>query len=137
MLASLITVWAAGMATPFAPVDEEGDVQLDMPDAAALAGEALALIDRALEVAMDPATTFLAQQQKATTLFQIERFDEAAAILEPLVRRQDAGAPTMLLASGLSQAWTRGRRPRPFADRAAPRDKLCALVARARGGYAG
>ena len=99
MLASLITVWAAGMATPFAPVDEEGDVQLDMPDAAALAGEALALIDRALEVAMDPATTFLAQQQKATTLFQIERFDEAAAILEPLVRRQDAGAPTMLLAS--------------------------------------
>lgn len=99
MLASLLTTWAAGMATPFAPVDEKSDVQLDMPDATALAGEALALIDRALEVAMDPATTFLAQQQKATTLFQIERFDEAAAILEPLVRRQDAGAPTMLLAS--------------------------------------
>lgn len=99
MLASLITVWAAGMATPFAPVDEKNDVQLDMPDATALAGEALALIDRALEVTMDPATTFLAQQQKATTLFQIERFDEAAAILEPLVRRQDTGAPTMLLAS--------------------------------------
>ena len=99
MLASLVTVWAAGMATPFAPVDEKSDVQLDMPDATELAGEALALIDRALEVAMDPATTFLAQQQKATTLFQMKRFDEATAVLEPLVRRQDAGAPTMLLAS--------------------------------------
>ena len=41
----------------------------------------------------------VAQQQKATTLFQAERFDEAASLLEPLVRRQDAGAPTMLLAS--------------------------------------
>ena len=65
----------------------------------ALGVEALALIDRAIEVAMDSATTFLAQQQKATTLFQMKRFDEATAILEPLVRRQDAGAPTMLLAS--------------------------------------
>lgn len=99
MLASLLTTWAAGMATPFAPVDEKGGAHLDMPDAAALADEALVLIDRALEVTMDPATTFLAQQQKATALFQIERFDEAAAILKPLVRRQDTGAPTMLLAS--------------------------------------
>lgn len=95
MLASLLTVWAAGLATPFAPAGEKDGA----PDAAALTDEALALIDRALEVATEPATLYLAQQQKATVLFQAGRFDEAAALLEPLVRRQDAGAPTMLLAS--------------------------------------
>lgn len=95
MLASLLTVWAAGMATPFAPADERDSAL----DSAALADEALALLDRALKVATDPSTLYLAQQQKATTLFQTSRYEEAAALLEPLVRRQDAGAPTMLLAS--------------------------------------
>ena len=95
MLASLLTMWAAGMATPSAPAGEEDA----SPDAEALTGEALALIDRVLEVAAEPGTLYLAQQQKATTLFQAGRLEEAAALLEPLVRRQDAGAPTMLLAS--------------------------------------
>lgn len=103
MLASLLTLWAAGMATPLAAPPEQGraaDNEPDAPsDAGALTDEALALLDRALEVAADPAILFLAQQQKATTLFQAERHEEAAALLEPLVRRQDAGAPTMLLAS--------------------------------------
>lgn len=103
MLASLLTLWAAGMATPLAAPPEQdraADNEPDAPsDAGALTDEALALLDRALEVAADPAILFLAQQQKATTLFQAERHEEAAALLEPLVRRQDAGAPTMLLAS--------------------------------------
>ena len=95
MLASLLTVWAGGMATPFASAGERNDAT----DADALVDEALALIDRVLEVATDPSTLYLAQQQKATTLFQAGRLEEAAALLEPLVHRQDAGAPTMLLAS--------------------------------------
>ena len=95
MLASLLTVWVAGMTTPFTSAGERNDAT----DADALVDEALTLIDRVLEVATDPSTLYLAQQQKATTLFQAERFDEAATQLEPLVRRQDAGAPTMLLAS--------------------------------------
>lgn len=95
MLASLLTAWAAGMATPFAPAGERDSAL----DSATLADEALALLDRALEVATDPPTLYLAQQQKATTLFQTSRYEEAATLLEPLVRRQDAGAPTMLLAS--------------------------------------
>ena len=95
MLASLLTVWAAGMATPFASAGERDGV----PDADELTDETLALLDRVLEVATDPSTLYLAQQQKATTLFQAGRLEEAAALLEPLVRRQDAGAPTMLLAS--------------------------------------
>ena len=95
MLASLLTVWAAGMATPFAPAGERNSAL----DSSTLIDEALGLLDRALEVATDPSALFLAQQQKATTLFQAESFDEAAALLEPLVRRQDAGASTMLLAS--------------------------------------
>ena len=95
MLASLLTTWAAGMAPPFAPAGERDSAF----DSATLADEALALLDRALEVATDPSTLYLAQQQKATTLFQTSRYEEAAALLEPLVRRQDAGAPTMLLAS--------------------------------------
>ncbi|WP_144743314.1 helix-turn-helix domain-containing protein [Enorma burkinafasonensis] len=95
MLASLLTIWAAGMATPFSPADEKDGV----PDADALTDEAIALLDRVLEVATDPSNLYLAQQQKATTLFQAGRYEEAASLLEPLVRRQDAGAPTMLLAS--------------------------------------
>ena len=95
MLASLLTAWAAGMATPFAPAGKRDSAL----DSATLADEALALLDRALEVATDPSTLYLAQQQKATTLFQTSRCEEAATLLEPLVRRQDAGAPTMLLAS--------------------------------------
>lgn len=91
------------MATPLAAPPEQdraADNEPDAPsDAGALTDEALALLDRALEVTADPAILFLAQQQKATTLFQAERHEEAAALLEPLVRRQDAGAPTMLLAS--------------------------------------
>lgn len=103
MLASLLALWAAGMATLLAAPPEQdraADNEPDAPsDAGALTDEALALLDRALEVTTDPAILFLAQQQKATTLFQAERHEEAAALLEPLVRRQDAGAPTMLLAS--------------------------------------
>ena len=95
MLASLLTVWAGGMATPFASVGEKDGA----PDADELTDEALALLDRVLEVATDPSALYLAQQQKATTLFQAGRHEEAASLLEPLVRRQDAGAPTMLLAS--------------------------------------
>ncbi|WP_308616552.1 helix-turn-helix transcriptional regulator [uncultured Enorma sp.] len=95
MLASLLTVWAAGMTTPFSPADE-GTGTLD---AAMLTNEALALLDRVLEVASEPSTLFLAQQQKATALFQIGKHEEAAALLEPLVHRQDASASTMLLAS--------------------------------------
>lgn len=99
ILASLLTMWATGMATPSAQAGERDGASDALPDAAALAGEALALLDRVLEVATDPATLFLTHQQKATTLFQAGRHEEAAALLEPLVRRQDAGAPTMLLAS--------------------------------------
>lgn len=95
MLASLLTVWAEGMATPFSPAGEKDGVS----DADELTDEALALLDRVLEVATDPSTLYLAQQQKATTLFQTGRYEEAAALLGPLVRRQDACAPTMLLAS--------------------------------------
>lgn len=107
MLASLLTVWAAGMATLFAPAGKNGntpDSGTDsateaLPDSGKLADEALTLLDRVLEVTTDPSTRYLAQQQKATTLFQAGRLEEAAALLKPLVRRQDAGASTMLLAS--------------------------------------
>lgn len=95
MLASLLTVWAGSMATPFSPANEKDGAL----DSAALIDETLALLDRALEVTTDPSILYLAQQQKATTLFQAGRHEEAAALLEPLVRRQDASAPTMLLAS--------------------------------------
>ena len=95
MLASLLTVWAGGMATPFAPAGEKDGA----PDGDVLTDEALALLDRVLEVATDPSALYLAQQQKATTLFQAGRHAEAATLLEPLVRRQDASASTMLLAS--------------------------------------
>ena len=99
MLASLLTVWADGMATPFAPAGEK-DGSPDTPlDADGLTDEALVLLDRVLEVATDPSALYLAQQQKATTLFQAGRYEEAVSLLEPLVRRQDASAPTMLLAS--------------------------------------
>ena len=99
MLASLLTVWAAGMATPFAPAGEK-DGSPDAPlDADGLTDEALVLLDRVLEVATDPSALYLAQQQKATTLFQAGRYEEAVSLLEPLVRRQDASASTMLLAS--------------------------------------
>lgn len=82
MLASLLTLWAAGMATPLAASpDQDGaaGIEANAPsDADALTDEALALIDRALEVATNPAILFLAQQQKATALFQTERHEEAA-----------------------------------------------------------
>ena len=81
MLASLLTVWSTGMATPFAPAGERDGASDALPDAAALAGEALTLLDRVLEVATDPATLFLTHQQKATTLFQAGRHEEAATML--------------------------------------------------------
>lgn len=99
MLASLLTVWAAGMATPFAPAGEKDGSPAAPLDADGLTDEALVLLDRVLEVATDPSALYLAQQQKATTLFQAGRYEEAVSLLEPLVRRQDASAPTMLLAS--------------------------------------
>ncbi len=99
MLASLLTVWAGGMATPFAPAGEKDGVSDTPLDADGLADEALALLDRALELATDPSALYLAQQQKATTLFQAGRYVEAATLLEPLVYRQDTSTPTMLLAS--------------------------------------
>ena len=99
MFASLLTVWAAGASEPSAPSPEQDGAAGVLTDVGTLADEALALLDRVLEIATDPAILFLAQQQKATTLFQIGRHEETAALLEPLVRRQDADAPTMLLAS--------------------------------------
>ena len=99
MLASLLTVWAGDMATPFTPAGEK-DGSPDAPlDADDLADEALTLLGRVLEVATDPSALYLAQQQKATTLFQAGRYAEAASLLELLVRRQDSSASTMLLAS--------------------------------------
>lgn len=99
MLASLLTLWAAGMATLLAPAGEKDNANGAPSDAADLTDDALSLLDRALEVATEPSTLYLAQQQRATVLFQAGRPDEAVALLEPLVRRQDAGAPTSLLAS--------------------------------------
>ncbi|HJG30003.1 MAG TPA: helix-turn-helix domain-containing protein [Collinsella ihuae] len=95
MFASLLTVWADGMATPFGPAAEQDGAS----DTAALAEEALTLADRALEVATDPSVLFLAQQQKATTLFQAGRYEEAVSLLEPLAKRQDASTAVMLLVS--------------------------------------
>lgn len=103
MMASLLTTWAAGAETPQGPAAERDGADAgepsSAPDAAALAGEALRLLDRALDVATEPATLFLAQQQKATTLFQAGRYEDAATLLEPLAKRQDTGAAVMLLAS--------------------------------------
>lgn len=66
MLASLLTMWATGMATPSAQAGEEDA----SPDADELTDEAITLLDRVLEVATEPGTLYLAQQQKATTLLQ-------------------------------------------------------------------
>ena len=99
MLASLLTMWAGGMATPFVPACEKGGELEGELAPAALIDEALVLLDRVLGTSDDPSTLYLARQQKATTLFQAERYGDAAALLEQLVRRQDEGAPTMLLAS--------------------------------------
>ena len=99
MLTSLLTMWAGGMATPFVPAcKRDGESEGELAPAA-LIDEALMLLDRVLGTSDDPATLYLARQQKATTLFQAERYEDAAALLEQLVRRQDEGAPTMLLAS--------------------------------------
>lgn len=84
MLASLLTNWAA-----FDAEEPEGS----------LCDEAISLLDRVLGRATDPSTLFLAKQQKATTLFQQGAYEDAAAILEGLVGKHDAGAATMLLAS--------------------------------------
>ena len=99
MLASLLTMWAGGMATPFVPACKRGGEPEGELAPAALIDEALVLLDRVLGTSDDPSTLYLARQQKATTLFQAERYGDAAALLEQLVRRQDEGAPTMLLAS--------------------------------------
>ena len=106
MLASLLTAWSAGMATPFAPAGETGDADGSGTDGAtgAAPGSAALADERspsstACWKSTEAPVLFLAQQQKATTLFQTGRYEEAVSLLEPLVRRQDAGAPTMLLAS--------------------------------------
>ncbi|MBM6779484.1 helix-turn-helix transcriptional regulator [Collinsella tanakaei] len=99
MLASLLTMWAGGMATPFVPACKRGGEPEGELAPAALIDEALVLLDRVLGTSDDPSTLYLTRQQKATTLFQAERYGDAAALLEQLVRRQDEGAPTMLLAS--------------------------------------
>ena len=54
MLASLLTVWAAGMATPFAPAGEKDGAPGALPDSATLTDEALTLLDRVLVVFSDP-----------------------------------------------------------------------------------
>ncbi|OUP08404.1 helix-turn-helix transcriptional regulator [Collinsella sp. An2] len=103
MMASLLTTWATGTEAPQGSAAERNGADAGdpsgAPDAAALAGEALKLLDCMLDVAAEPATLFLAQQQKATTLFQVGRYEDAAALLEPLAKRRDAGAAVMLLAS--------------------------------------
>ena len=129
MLASLLTVWADGMATPFAPAGEkEGapDAPLDADD---LADEALALLDRVLEVATDPTALYLAQQQKATTLFQAGSYGAARA---PSGRERPDDASRL----GLPQARPRRRGPRPSAGGASARGELRALVAHAGSGDA-
>lgn len=123
LLASLLTMWAAGQASPFkagaaCPDDEpvpagneaaprgaepaEADADA-MPDAETLRKEALALLDHVIEQADSPALVFYAQQQKATTLFQSGDPAGAIALLEPLVQRQNASAATMMLASAYRQ----------------------------------
>lgn len=109
MFASLLTVWSDVMS---APHDEaaggiegchivsaqggprDGDVTSER-----LSEEALVLADRVLDGADDPSVRFLANQQKATTLFQMGRYQDAAALLQPLAKRQDAGTVVMLLVS--------------------------------------
>lgn len=109
MLASLLTMWACRADAP--PTDEQNGADEGMPGAAAerapsaqpggvaLTTEALHLIDRALEVAEDPSVLYLARQQKATVLFQAGRYDDAAALLKPLVRLRDEGSAIALLAA--------------------------------------
>ena len=51
MLASLLTLWAAGTATPLAPAGEKGDANGAPSDAADLTDEALTALARAVDVA--------------------------------------------------------------------------------------
>lgn len=109
MLASLLTTWACGVKV--SPTVEQDGADRGMSagaaertssapaDGAAFTGEALHLIDRVLEIATDPSILYLARQQKATVLFQTGRYDDAAALLEPLVKRQDGGSAIGLLAA--------------------------------------
>lgn len=115
LFASLLTMWAAGQASPFAPGAARADATCDMagdgltlaeevstdgmPAADDLRAGALELLDHVIEEASDPAIAFYAQQQKATTLYQAGKFEDAIALLEPLTRRHDTGTATMLLAS--------------------------------------
>ena len=96
MLASLLTVWADGSP---APVGDDVPTPDDAPAPGELRAEALELLDRALQITSDPALVFAARQAKATALFQAGEAEAAAELLEPLVKRQDAAAVTMLLAS--------------------------------------
>lgn len=109
MFASLLTVWSDVMSAPHDEaaggiegchivsaqgVPRDGDVTSER-----FSEEALVLADRVLDGADDPSVRFLASQQKATTLFQMGRYQDAAALLQPLAKRQDAGTAVMLLVS--------------------------------------
>ena len=94
-LATLLTSWAAGWAAPDA--GEPGETEA--PER--LLAEAHELLDRVLDGASDPALLFAATQVKASALFQQGELEGVVALLDPLVRREDAGAATMLLASAL------------------------------------
>lgn len=99
MMASLLTMWAARATATSESDDKNDDAATTPPSPEALTEEALELTDRVFEVAEKPEVVFLAQQQKATVLFQTGRYAQAAALLEPLVRRPDANAAVALLAS--------------------------------------
>ena len=78
------------MATPFAPAGERDSAL----DSAMLADEALVLLDRAFEVATDPPRPCTSrQQQKATTLFQTSRYEEAATAAGAARAPAGRGAP--------------------------------------------
>ena len=119
LLASLLTMWAAGATNPFDATaahlaDDAGGAEAEephagmasegMPTGDELRAEALRLLDHVIEEAESPAIVFYAQQQKATMLFQAGDLEGAIALLEPLVRQQNAAAATMLLASAYRRA---------------------------------
>lgn len=115
MLATLLTMWAADLATSFAPTGKNDDAPGSgtdsateaLPDAGKLADEALALLDRVLEVTTDPSTLYLAQQQKATTLFQANRLEEGGGAAGAARAPPGRGRPDDASGFGLPQAWSR------------------------------
>ena len=95
-LATLLTSWAAGWAAP-----GRGRARRGGGARAAARRGARSWLDRVLDGASDPALLFAATQAKASALFQQGELEDVVALLDPLVRREDAGAATMLLASAL------------------------------------